>query len=392
MSPLLPRFRPRSRPLAKVTSDFFSAGFAGSGDLDVLHSVTAEVGGAPGGEWGVAPYDGAILDISGNTHRVTQYNHNNIWTRPTHNGRRLYMGLQTNGDLTTWRNNEVGDPPQPQYTISRIGAADFHMVQGGYVLGNSPEDGTEFWEDGMSPTNYHSQAGIYLTGFKNGTLEYFSCYNKGDGISQTYEERGRNDGAVFRWNALENCGDDGLSNDGQNEIIIYQNYISSALSMVESRPTSENQQSDASDRVMTLDGNLLWLKGKKYADSGLPAGTPGVLRFWKAQVVNPQFSIKWRLVNNVLRYDSDARIVATWGTTTTEWGSLAQSQLVESSNNVLCFTARTAAQGLPPNWPTWITGFTYLYSDTGAASTWNSTINAWEAAHPQVKITDKGII
>jgi hypothetical protein len=100
--------------------------------------------------------------------------------------------------------------------------------------------------------------------------------------------------------------------------------------------------------------------------------------------------MKISLKNNILRYDDTPQhdITDKAEFTGKIWGSLELHHIASSSNNVVLFPNRTS--GFPgPGWPPTSMGFTYIYG-AEAKARWNQEIDAWMAAHPQVKVTDPG--
>lgn len=368
----------------------------------------------PGGCIGVAPRNQTLWNISGNTNRTSVYQGDKPEGPGAHqftNGSRIEAG--TGGSLTSWINNG-GDPTFP---ITRIGDGNDLSWHGGHVRGNSDEGGSVNW-DSDSVRDYHDQTAFGWAKGLRGLIEHFSAYNKGDGIGMGYGDVPRSDpavmngrdGMVIRFSALEGMGDDAVENDLKDQITVYQNYLS-GVTILSARPAKYDattgkgdisEITNTSNKVVTFDGNLCWLRPKRFADStprkldGTPLNqaAPGVFRFWKWQKTNASFAMKISMRNNILRYDETAQHdipgKAPW--TGDIWGSLDPTNIISPSNNTVLLPNRTSADGPPPGFPpTGSPGFTYIYG-AAAKTRWNSEINAWVTAHPEVKVTDKGLL
>jgi hypothetical protein len=292
------------------------------------------------------------------------------------------------------------------YTFTGMGNSDDWSFRGGLVIGQKPDDGSLPWSNDTNPDGWHGAGpALALAGGKRILVDHFSARNKGDGISvglgRAVQDLGDRDSTVIRGAVLEDIRDDGLENDLKDEITVYGGFVS-AMSGLSTRPT-KNTTAETSpawaNRSMTIDGTILWLKPKKFTDSGHP-DTAVVFRFWKWQVKFPENAMNLRLRNAVLRYDGNPFHVA--ANTSNPWGSLPVGRLIERSNNTVVFPYNSS---LPPGWPSDLsptaTGFTYYFNVPGtvngvstssmARTKWNQAVAAQRAADPQLVINDPGL-
>ena len=326
-------------------------------------------------------------------------------------GSRVYAGLASAGDLTTWANIH-------EEHVQRFGNGNNSMWRGGSISGQMAEwNGSTgaYWEDtGLIDGNhYHGDTGFGITRALNCTIELLKVENCGDniafgkqGISAALERlMGGSDGSVVRYCALLRAGDDVVENDWKDSITCYRNFMSGAM-LISTRPGngSEPERTDTRNKIMRLDGNLMWRRGKRYRDLTSINGVLGqklAFNFFKWQTdggtatPGPEYAMQCHMHNCILRTDGDPTQT---GATTSHWGTLLTSgpnnRLTAQSNNWLL--QPFADSGYPPGWPVNdLPSFQgrYLYG-AGAAAKWNAEANAWAASHPELLMTtgDKGII
>jgi Carbohydrate family 9 binding domain-like/Fibronectin type III domain len=344
----------------------------------------------PGGTIGVAPRNGPLIDIDNNPHYTAQFDGHNAFDP----GTRVEAGLGSSRSVFDGN---------ADYPFTAMGNGDDWSFRGGLVIGQKPDDGSLPWSDDVDPEGWHGAGpGLALAAGKRILVDHFSARNKADGISvgagHAVRTLGNRDGTVIRGAVLEDMHDDGIENDLKDEITVYGGFIST-MAGISTRPlrghVSESSP-DWANRTMTVDGTIIWLKPKRFTDSG-HGSTPVVFRFWKWQVVNPQYAMNLRLRNAVLRYDGNPFHAA--GGNSNAWGSMPVSRLIEQSNITVVFPYNTS---LPSGWPTsGLSGFTYYFNVPGtvngvatssmARTKWNQVVAAQRAADPQLVINDPGL-
>lgn len=368
----------------------------------VSHAVTVLAAPAPGeetgGTWGVAPYNGTITHKESLADQTSQYDVNNTLTG---SGKRL--------DLT---NTRWVDATLAGVSITHIGNGDDVMVRGGYIFSNVVEyngSNTTGWNAG-SP-QYHDFHGMAHNGGKRKVITDTTIRNVGDGIQfdkSAIHILHKDDNWLIRGSALIDLGDDAVEDDDKSNGTVRDCFIS-ACSIFSSRPGTTNaidptdtnaingtttgtplpagtllSAYNASAKTFTSDGNILWLKGKRFSDLTARGGALGdriVFTFHKWQSTTPANGMGIVIKNCIYREDSTPGYT---GGSDNRWGSLPVSKIKEQSNNVLLMPNR--ASGLPPGWPTTgLPSFTYLWGQA-AKDYWNNAINAWVTAHPLVTV------